>query len=748
MFGTAPSPFLDGSTDISTLPGLTDLWSDTVGDERIRIAILDGPVDHSHPCFQGAHLSSLPTLVADAAGDGRMSAHGTHIASMIFGQHAHGSIRGVAPGCSGLLVPIFSDTKKGRTSQLDLARAINQAVEAGAHVLNISGGELSNSDEVDPILANAVRNCNQEGRLIVSAAGNDACRCIHVPAALPSVLAVGASDANGLPLASSNWGDIYRSQGVLTLGERMLGAIPGGGVALRSGTSFATPVVSGIVALLLSLQLKQGNGPDARRVREAILASATPCDEKLINGCERFLAGSLNIPGAYAMISNGGYEMSSSSGSTEFSNEQSYVALSGQSCDRESSEGVLAAELSGPAVDEVVSSGVEQSEACDNVGSLGISQVHAAAPNETSFRSHGLLNQSIENASGSRSTSRRVGPSACGCQTNGTRSKVFAIGVLGYDFGTEARRDAFKQLMPNVTAEGIPTQAPDPPPFPPNPYDARQLVNYLGGFPAARPPFPTEGGFPRLENQGPAFPSSRVEPKEGAARFPAHLSEATELIWTLNIELTPIYAVRPNGNFASEVYQRLVASLAGQILDPEHEEYVERVSIGGVLTGESVRLYSGQVIPVLEPQVRGFYSWNTNILLEAALQATRCDLESEQGKSVADGVRQFLNRLYYDLRNLGQTSSERALNFTATNAFQAAQVFIQGYRAEKSTLDSITVERSAFCRMDSDCWDVKFIFFDPENERRSRRVFRYTVDVSDTYPVTVGPVREWDISSF
>ena len=167
--------------------------------------------------------------------------------------------------CRGLIVPIFSDARQGPTSQLDLARAINQAVEAGAHVINISGGELSNAGEADPMLVNAVRFCSDEGVLIVAAAGNDACRCLHVPAVLPTVLAVGAMDARGMPLDSSNWGDVYRTQGILAPGQNIAGATPGGGIALKTGTSFATPIVTGVVALLLSLQLNRGELPDCAR---------------------------------------------------------------------------------------------------------------------------------------------------------------------------------------------------------------------------------------------------------------------------------------------------------------------------------------------------------------------------------------------------------------------------------------------------------------------------------------------------
>jgi hypothetical protein len=59
-------------------------------------------------------------------------------------------------------------------------------------------------------------------------------------------------------------------------------------------------------------------------------------------------------------------------------------------------------------------------------------------------------------------------------------------------------------------------------------------------------------------------------------------------------------------------------------------------------------------------------------------------------------------------------------------------------------LDAIEVERSPICRLDSDCWDVKIHFFYPERQVQTvRKVYRFTVDVSDLVPVTVGPMRSW-----
>lgn len=644
------------------IPGLSSLQTRTRGSSEIAVAVLDGIVDTHHPCFGGANFTRLPTLAQGKATAGAMSTHGTHIASLIFGQ-PDTEVPGIAPHCRGILAPVFSDDNR-KLSQLDLARAIEQAAEAGAHIINISGGALTDIGEAEDWLDRAVGMCQERNILIIAAAGNDGCDCLNVPAALPAVLAVGAMDARGHPLDFSNWGETYQHQGILAPGENIPGASPGGGIIRLSGTSFAAPLVSGVAALLLSLQVQRGETPNPQAVRDAILASALPCPLADTEHDRKCLVGVLNIPGAIQQLTGAAFTGEPMSDHQDPSLEPALVEASGCSCGGSS-----------PPVEEIVSPQRKR-----QLASVAAS---AAEPPANAI--------TVSGTPMPETTSAPVTPSQAAEPANGM---VYAIGTLGYDFGSEARRDTFKQLMPPYSIEG--TQ------IPANPYDARQMVDYLG------------------EN----------------------LSETKSLIWTLNLELTPVYAIEPAGSFSREVYAVLQDLLAGQVEAEDSAAYIERVSIPGLITGRTVRLFSGQVVPVIEPQSpRGMYGWHVNTLVSAALEAVGTEQGGDEDQ-MRRTLSSFLNRIYYDLRNLGQTSQDRALNFAATNAFQAAQTFSEAVGAGME-LDSINVSKSPFCRMDSDCWDVQLKFFDPENSRRAKKVFRFTIDVSDLIPVTLGEVRSW-----
>ncbi len=236
-------------------------------------------------------------------GSAEADSHGTSICSLIFGRDP---VRGLAPGCSGLVLPLFfrgPDAEQSRpVSQLDLARAIAFGLEAGVCVFNISAGQKSGTTETESHLSQVIQQSVERRVLLVAAAGNDGCACIHLPAGVEFVLSVGALGTAGKPLAASNWAEVYRQNGLLAPGENLPVAIPGGGVRSGSGTSFATAVVSAVAGLLLSVARREGYRLDPLDIRHILIDSAAPCELEGDGACDRYLAGTLDAAAALAMV--------------------------------------------------------------------------------------------------------------------------------------------------------------------------------------------------------------------------------------------------------------------------------------------------------------------------------------------------------------------------------------------------------------------------------------------------------------
>ncbi len=634
---------------LASIPGVRELWDRSCGRVDVAIGVVDlGPFALGHTCFAGADLTVVEPyrLPRDGSATGTSAEHATVAASILFGRR-DGPVPGMAPGCRGVLVPAFSDA----SAMLDpaaLARALDVCIDAGADVVCLGVCLPSDEPDADATLAQTLRRATEQHMLVVAPAGNFGGQVLCQPAAQPDVLAVGAYNDDGRVRASSNWGAAYASHGIVAPGANVTGAAPGGGTVVRNGTSVATPIVGGVVALLLSILRDAGRDGDPLAVRDALLASARPCTADEARGePARCLAGRLDVPAATRRV-------------LEPPPPRRWHPQGWRPGKAERVEAVLAYDEDLPPNAPSASGGAGVSSGpSEAVSSDGVA-VSAAPPNSP-----------------------------------GVSPPVYALGTLGYDFGTDARRDTFKQLMAPVEIDGTVVPA--------NPFDSRQMVDHLA----------------------------------------AHPSEARSLIWTLNMELTPIYAIEAEGPYAAAVYELLTRLLAGEVASSEDPSYVERVAIPGRLPGRTIKLHNGQLVPVIDcEQLRGLYGWEVNKLVTAAVAAAAVAPGSASDVVVAANLREFLTKVYYDLRNLGMTSPDRALNFAATNAFQAAHTFASAL-AEGRVLDTIYVEKSPFCRLDSDCWDVRLRFFDPENNRRAKRVFRFTIDVSDIMPVTLGDVRTW-----
>lgn len=687
--------------DLITIPGILELWTHTKGDSRIKIAILDGAADLDRACFKGAKITQFkpywaedielndeyyhylklstdfnqqqkakkedPDHDKEEAKKEReaffkdfpedikrridLSSHATHISSTILGQHGS-PVEGIAPNCTAINIPI-SFAGDDFISFVNLTHAINEALKAEVNIIHIAACHPTQSGMAQEIFARAVKQCQDNNILIVAPGGNDKGECWCIPSILPDVLTVGAMRDDGQPFKFSNYGGDYQQKGVMANGENILGAEPGTDIPIRQqGTSCAAPIVTGISALLMSMQLQRGEKPNAETVRQAILKSAIPCDPKEVEEPERCLLGKLNIPGAYNLLTG---ELLTTVEASEIRPSEMSISVNTVTPIKRTENTIYSPLLT---LSDVVTS--------NNSSGVAVANITASQP----------IN---------------------GITASAASKQVYVLGTIGYDFGSEARRDSFKQLMPPVEIDGTM--------IPANPYNTAQIVNYLAENP----------------------------------------SESKSLIWTINQELNPIYALEIKGGFAGDVYEMLNLMLAGQIEPESSDDYVERVSIPGQITDKTVTLFSGQEVPVITiNNIRGMYGWKINGLVDAVLQTLSDELVDANEILMRRSLSSFLKRVYFDLQNLGQTSKDRALNFAATNAFQAASSFAQAISTGME-LDTIEVEKSPFCRINSDCWDVKLKFFDPERGLRAKKVYLFTIDVSYVIPVTLGQVRSWSV---
>jgi hypothetical protein len=209
---------------------------------------------------------------------------------------------------------------------------------------------------------------------------------------------------------------------------------------------------------------------------------------------------------------------------------------------------------------------------------------------------------------------------------------------------------------------------------------------------------------------------------------------AASLTWTFLVDDVPIYAIRPGGAFAAEGYKVLVDMLEQQGGD----DAAERLSLPGIVTG-NVLLSNGMVVPIVTPEQQGMYNWNTKELVKSLVGTAKGD-EADQRQSQ---IGNFLDRVYFELRNIGQAPQDRAINFAATQAQRTEKIFEKAISA-KLQLDNFSVERSPIARPGTDCWDVKLVFFNPMKRlEEANLTFRFTIDVSDVIPVMVGKVRSW-----
>lgn len=205
--------------------------------------------------------------------------------------------------------------------------------------------------------------------------------------------------------------------------------------------------------------------------------------------------------------------------------------------------------------------------------------------------------------------------------------------------------------------------------------------------------------------------------------------DAQNLFWTLNKKDTPIYVISPQGPFASVIYERLRKFLA--------DNPTEAISIAGYIGG-TAKLISGEVVPVIIPEVRSMHS-SAEIISKMHESA---EVSKDKAEMIETRIRAYLAQIDSDYINLGSDPRERALNFVSMDPSLLTPVLVTEMKEDKPRiLDKIIVEKSPLCRPDSHCYDIKMSFFDQDKNPSSSKIYRWTVDVEEVLPVLIGRVR-------
>jgi hypothetical protein len=285
------------------VPGIDQLWRHTRGgDAGITIGVIDGPPTLSHPSLTDANLSITPAWwEAPTEPDVHMVEHGTWTASVLAGRP--GSILcGLAPRCRTLFLSPHADDDHP-TDPISAARAIDDLTHAGAELIQVTAAFHTASHDTNDLLKRSVARAIDAGVLITAPAGNDYGDNSIAVANLPGVLAVGAHRADGHMFYFSNYGPAYTGHGLVTLGEAVYGAHPDGGIKAQKGTCVSVALITGVAALLISLQRHLGRPADALAVRDALLATTRPCtSEQAHDRTERCLNGYLDLPAAARVV--------------------------------------------------------------------------------------------------------------------------------------------------------------------------------------------------------------------------------------------------------------------------------------------------------------------------------------------------------------------------------------------------------------------------------------------------------------
>jgi thermitase len=217
----------------------------------VKIGIVDTGIDQTHADLSGKTVDCgaafAGMVTSGACTDDNM--HGTHVAGTIAAKANNATgVAGVAFNANlSICKALYTAAGTGLTS--DVSACISWIHARGAKVISMSlGGGASTT--LQQAVQRAWENGGPNGSVLVAAAGNDGDATLNYPAAYAEVVSVAATDHND---ARASFSNANADVEIAAPGVDVLSTIPGGQYAKLSGTSMATPHVSGVTGVLWQL---------------------------------------------------------------------------------------------------------------------------------------------------------------------------------------------------------------------------------------------------------------------------------------------------------------------------------------------------------------------------------------------------------------------------------------------------------------------------------------------------------------
>lgn len=236
----AAAETIDWGLEILSIP---TLWRQTKGKD-ITVAILDTGMDFSHPDIKDAVIDAKD-FTKSHSGAYDNAGHGTHVAGIIAARQNSSGVVGVAPLAKLLIGKVLGDNGYG--SSESVVNGIKWAIEKKTNIISMSLG----SQYPDERIHQAIKDAVKQGIFVICAAGNDgpSLDTINYPGAFDETVAVGSIDRRRNISSFSSRG---KQVDIVAPGDDIFSTYPPKNYAKLSGTSMATPFVSGVVALMLS----------------------------------------------------------------------------------------------------------------------------------------------------------------------------------------------------------------------------------------------------------------------------------------------------------------------------------------------------------------------------------------------------------------------------------------------------------------------------------------------------------------